>query len=34
MLLCPTCHRALTDAPVCKCGTDLSLLQAIAARAD
>ena len=34
MLLCPTCSRELADAPICKCGTDLGLLQAIAARAD
>ena len=34
MLLCPTCSRTLTDAAVCKCGTDLSLLQQIRIRAD
>jgi outer membrane protein assembly factor BamD (BamD/ComL family) len=31
---CPTCNRELTDASVCKCGTDLSLLQHILTRAD
>jgi outer membrane protein assembly factor BamD (BamD/ComL family) len=31
---CPTCNRELADALVCKCGTDLSLLQNILARAD
>ncbi len=34
MFLCPTCSRELSEAPVCKCGTDLSLLQQIVARAD
>jgi tetratricopeptide (TPR) repeat protein len=34
MLLCPTCSRELSDEPVCKCGTDVSLLHQIVARAD
>jgi hypothetical protein len=33
-LLCPTCGRELAGAPVCKCGTDVRLLQQIVARAD
>jgi hypothetical protein len=34
MLLCPSCSRELAEEPTCKCGTDLSLLQHIVARAD
>ena len=34
MPLCPTCGRESAFAPVCKCGTDLSLLQHIVPRAD
>jgi hypothetical protein len=34
MLLCPTCGREFTNSPVCKCGTDLSLLHQIVARVD
>jgi hypothetical protein len=34
MLLCPTCGRELTEALICKCGTDLSLLRHVVARAD
>ena len=34
MLQCPACGRELSDALVCKCGADLSLLQQIRSRAD
>ncbi len=34
MIRCPTCNRELGDALMCKCSTDLSLLQHILARAD
>lgn len=34
MFLCPTCSREIGEAPVCKCGTELTLLQQIIARAD
>lgn len=33
MVRCPTCSRELGDELICKCGTDLSLLQHIIARA-
>jgi tetratricopeptide (TPR) repeat protein len=34
MILCPSCGRELTDNPVCKCGTDLTLVKTIIAWAD
>ncbi len=34
MYICPNCQRPITRDPICRCGADLSVLQAIVARAD